>query len=200
MIAPGDSVLLSAVVSGGVPPYSYGWTPPVGVSTVFEADMVAHPAMTTTYLLTVSDSRGRTVIDEVRVEVGQLVPVEISTAGDGMTGRTLPTNRYVVGTTITIPVPTAPVGFHFVQWSGDASGTSDPLSLVVDGSKKITAVFAADVPDNQTDTGQSLPAGLTGACGVGATPAVALVGLVLFAFAGRRRFAGDATAGRRPSS
>jgi len=38
--------------------------------------------------------------------------------------------------------PTANAGFGFTGWSGDASGTDDPLSLLVDGDKSVTANFA----------------------------------------------------------
>ena len=36
----------------------------------------------------------------------------------------------------------ANAGNVFVQWHGDASGTTNPLTLVMDGNKSITAEFA----------------------------------------------------------
>jgi hypothetical protein len=38
-----------------------------------------------------------------------------------------------------------PAGHHFVGWSGDASGTDNPLALVMDGNKSITATFAINM-------------------------------------------------------
>ena len=35
-------------------------------------------------------------------------------------------------------------GFRFVEWRGDASGTQASISLLVDGAKSVTAVFAVD--------------------------------------------------------
>src|SRR5439155_12752853 len=37
---------------------------------------------------------------------------------------------------------TAAAGFHFVGWSGDASSSDNPLTVVMDGAKHITATFA----------------------------------------------------------
>jgi uncharacterized repeat protein (TIGR02543 family) len=41
---------------------------------------------------------------------------------------------------------TAAGGYHFVNWSGDISGTSDSIGVTVSGVKNITANFEANVP------------------------------------------------------
>ncbi|WP_034061350.1 InlB B-repeat-containing protein [Lacinutrix jangbogonensis] len=47
---------------------------------------------------------------------------------------------YNYGTNLTITaIPNA--GYQFVGWSGDASGSANPLSLVMDADKSITAIF-----------------------------------------------------------
>lgn len=36
-------------------------------------------------------------------------------------------------------------GFHFINWSGDTSGTANPINVVMNGNKNITASFAMNV-------------------------------------------------------
>ncbi len=52
------TVNLSSVVTGGTPGYSYKWTPSTGLNNALIANPIASPAVTTTYTLTVTDSRG----------------------------------------------------------------------------------------------------------------------------------------------
>jgi uncharacterized repeat protein (TIGR02543 family) len=40
---------------------------------------------------------------------------------------------------------TPATGYHFVEWTGDASGTANPLTVKMDGDKTITANFAANI-------------------------------------------------------
>ncbi|MBI4844423.1 MAG: InlB B-repeat-containing protein, partial [Nitrospirae bacterium] len=40
---------------------------------------------------------------------------------------------------------TAATGYHFVNWSGDASGSSNPITVSMNTSKNVTANFAIDV-------------------------------------------------------
>ena len=51
----------------------------------------------------------------------------------------------VDGDTITI-TPTADSGYHFTGWSGDASGSENPLIITVTSHLDITANFAVDTP------------------------------------------------------
>ncbi|MHB9004912.1 MAG: InlB B-repeat-containing protein, partial [Coriobacteriia bacterium] len=41
------------------------------------------------------------------------------------------------------PVPAA--GYHFVEWTGDLTGSDNPASLTLDGDKTLTAVFSQQV-------------------------------------------------------
>ena len=51
------------------------------------------------------------------------------------------TPAYNQGTSVQLTaVPN--VGYHFTNWSGDASGSTNPMSVVMDGNKNITASFA----------------------------------------------------------
>ncbi|MCF6306606.1 MAG: T9SS type A sorting domain-containing protein [Flavobacteriaceae bacterium] len=48
---------------------------------------------------------------------------------------------YNYGTVLSL-VPTADTGWQFDGWSGDASGTANPLSVIMDSDKVITATFS----------------------------------------------------------
>ncbi len=50
---------------------------------------------------------------------------------------------YLPGTTVTLTA-TADPGWTFSGWSGDASGSSNPLPVTIDGNKDITATFTQD--------------------------------------------------------
>src|SRR5437867_10300345 len=39
-------------------------------------------------------------------------------------------------------IATPATGWHFVSWSGDATGTTNPLSVTMDANKAITGTFA----------------------------------------------------------
>ena len=56
---------------------------------------------------------------------------------------------YSSGTVVQVTA-TASNGYHFANWTGDASGTTNPLSLTMDAAKSITAVFEADPPPAAT--------------------------------------------------
>lgn len=50
---------------------------------------------------------------------------------------------------------TPATGFGFTSWGGDASGTTNPLSLTMNGNKNVTAIFAA-FPSVTTPTSTSI--------------------------------------------
>ena len=47
--------------------------------------------------------------------------------------------------------------YHFVSWSGDASGTANPTTITMDGNKSVTANFAAGDPNLGTAIVRILP-------------------------------------------
>ena len=57
---------------------------------------------------------------------------------------------YVQNGTVQL-TPTPDPGYVFSKWTGDATGKDNPLSLLVDSSKTITAVFGPDGRDSDGD-------------------------------------------------
>ncbi|MBS1903386.1 MAG: hypothetical protein JSS75_06775 [Bacteroidetes bacterium] len=65
----GGSVILTATASSGQPPYTYAWTPTIGLAGANSATPKATPTKTTTYHILVTDARGCTAEDSVTVTV-----------------------------------------------------------------------------------------------------------------------------------
>lgn len=68
-LCPGGSVLLTAVVSGGSPIYTYSWSPSSGLSNVVSDTTTASPTATTPYTVTVTDDRNCTATQNVTVTI-----------------------------------------------------------------------------------------------------------------------------------
>ena len=60
------------------------------------------------------------------------------------------TGNYADGTTATLLATPTP-GYVFQEWTGDASGTTNPLELVMNSDKTLSATFAPDTSDNDGD-------------------------------------------------
>jgi hypothetical protein len=101
-IHEGNSTQLTAVVNGGVGPYTYHWEPAESLNNATIANPIATPALPTEYLVTVTDSEGETAeatvfvdVDDVNVSENGFAKVKvypIPTDGvlhlDGITGET----------------------------------------------------------------------------------------------------------------
>src|SRR6266852_4264774 len=73
-VAAGNTSQLKASVTGGVPPYSFAWSPTPSLSDSTLANPVAKPTTTTTYTVTVHDSAsGQIASAMVTVTVGLTV-------------------------------------------------------------------------------------------------------------------------------
>lgn len=66
--------------------------------------------------------------------------LDVVVSGDGATTPGAGTHGYPAGTSVEIEVAPAS-GSAFVGWDGDATGTANPLRLVMDGDKVLTATF-----------------------------------------------------------
>lgn len=68
-IRPGDPVGLAAIPQGGSPPFTFTWTPEVGLDDPHRADPIARPTTTTTYHVTATDTAGAVLEGSVTVVV-----------------------------------------------------------------------------------------------------------------------------------
>jgi len=76
------------------------------------------------------------------------------TAGTGGTTNPSPdTHNYEYGEEVTVTaIPNS--GYEFSGWSGDASGTTNPITITMDSDKSITANFSA-IPSGDGDNGKN---------------------------------------------
>ena len=120
----------------------------------------------------------------------------VTTSGSGTVVKSPNAATYVGGTSVTLTATPA-AGFTFAGWSGDATGTANPLTVVMSANKAITATFAPAYTLTVTTSGSGTvvrsPNQASYASGstvtLTATPAAG------FAFAG---WSGDATGTTNP--
>jgi|GEM_PF-579776 len=66
-----------------------------------------------------------------------------TSATNGSVVRSPESTTYTHGSTVSLQAVAAE-GYHFTGWSGAVTGSSNPVSLVMDASKSVTAAFAAN--------------------------------------------------------
>ncbi|WP_345156543.1 InlB B-repeat-containing protein [Pontibacter saemangeumensis] len=64
----------------------------------------------------------------------------LNTTGSGTVSKSPNQSSYAAGTEVTLTAAPAP-GYAFSGWSGDASGTANPLKLTMDATKAVNATF-----------------------------------------------------------
>ncbi len=69
--------------------------------------------------------------------------LDIGTVGSGLVTKSADLASYAGGTTVGLTATPSP-SWHFVGWSGNAAGSENPLSVLMDADKAITATFAID--------------------------------------------------------
>ena len=76
---------------------------------------------------------------ELQGSPGQCV-LTVNVQGRGTVTLDPPGGTYDAGTSVQLTATPAS-GWHFVSWQGDATGTGNPASVLMDASKAVTAVF-----------------------------------------------------------
>ena len=79
-----QSVNLTSTVTGGTPGYTYNWTPSTGLNNANIANPVASPAVTTTYTLKVTDSKGCSRTLSITINVSPLSSAVCSGSGNNV--------------------------------------------------------------------------------------------------------------------
>jgi hypothetical protein len=88
----------------------------------------------------------------------------VGVTGGGSVALSPPGGTYTAGTVVTLTPTPANVTWRFGSWSGDATGSADPLLLTMDADKSVQASF---VPSGQSAT----------SCGIGPELAALIPGL-----------------------
>lgn len=106
------------------------------------------PVETGTYSITVesdddSDSITVTVTEDGDVPELPEFELVISVEGEGTTNPEEGIHHYGEDHEVTV-IATPSHGWKFIEWTGDASGTSTTISIFMDGNKSVTAVFEED--------------------------------------------------------
>jgi hypothetical protein len=108
-----------------------GWT-----GTAVTAGKVASPASPTT---TVTATASYTLVANFAVDTYSLT----ITGANGTVSRDPAKASYAYGETVTLQA-TGNKNYHFSGWSGDVTGSANPITLTMDGNKSIAAGFAAN--------------------------------------------------------
>jgi hypothetical protein len=75
VISLGGTSQLSTTISGGVPPFSFAWSPTVGLDNPTAQNPIASPTVNTQYTVTVTDDNGSQAQASVSIAVGMGVQV-----------------------------------------------------------------------------------------------------------------------------
>ena len=92
--------------------------------------------------ITVTMNGNKSITANFVAQGNYALTVGVSPTGSGSVILNPPGGSYPSGTQITLTANPAS-GFSFSSWSGDASGTSNPITVTMNGNKSITANFVA---------------------------------------------------------
>ncbi len=116
-------------VTGGTPPFDYQWAPSEGLDDATSEHPTAGPSGTTTYYLTVTDSKGCTAADSVTVTRLTAIAVQLTPSGTVSTCQ---------GDSVTIE---APGGFASYRWTNGA--TSRRITVADSGTYAVSVTTAS---------------------------------------------------------
>ncbi|PYJ03506.1 MAG: hypothetical protein DME25_12050, partial [Verrucomicrobia bacterium] len=136
------------VAAGGSLPLSYQWrfngANIAGATTTSFTRFNAQLADAGTYLVLVTNSLGGTSSAPATLTV--VLTLTANATEGGTISRNPDQPTYSPNSTVTLTATPDP-GFSFTGWSGDASGTTNPLDVLMTTNKTITASFAGASTD-----------------------------------------------------
>ncbi|PYM07428.1 MAG: hypothetical protein DMD82_05415, partial [Candidatus Rokuibacteriota bacterium] len=87
------------------------------------------------------EAGSRTTLPDIGADEFQTWALRLQVSGSGALTKNPDQPSYAPGAVVTLTATPA-VGWHFVGWSGDAAGATNPLQVTMDGHKAVTAAFA----------------------------------------------------------
>src|SRR6185295_12100300 len=90
---------------------------------------------------TSTQATGLTGFGDLAVAELKNYTLNVNVVGSGSVAKNPNQPTYSHGTVVSLSA-TASVGYHFVGWSGDTTGTASPISVTMTSNKNITATFA----------------------------------------------------------
>lgn len=115
---PNDVTTLGGVPTGGIPPYTYNWTPATNISATNTAFVNVSPKVNTIYFVTVTDAAGCQRNDQMRFEIWSVPTVN---AGSDVT--------ICEGTSTTLRGSATPYNPKYLyKWNGQLSDTAITVS------------------------------------------------------------------------
>ncbi len=137
----GDTVTLSPLAGGTTPLYFQWQFSGANISGATKSTLTitnAAPAHTGTYTLVVSNHVG-VLSGSATLDVNYAL---VTNAGlGGVITKSPSTPNHAPNSIVTLTAVPDP-GFAFTGWSGDISGTANPISLTMNGHKSVTATFS----------------------------------------------------------
>jgi len=124
---------------------------PLPCSTLTYTHTGVVPGTSYTYLVKAVKMETSASGSYVNTSVGEMIKVSCrSLVAGGSNGTVTGGGIYLIDTIASISVTPNP-GYIFTAWSGDATGADNPLSLLMNANKTITATFEPDMRDNDGD-------------------------------------------------
>jgi hypothetical protein len=142
-----DSVNLKVTSPAGAIEIQQTLPRPTSGDTVW-FDVAGLPAGDHTVIVEAFIREGHTVIDSGKITIftkpgtPSRFALTVNTA-NGTIAKFPEQAEYDSGTIVALKAHPG-TGYHFVNWSGDASGTMDSISITMNSAKNVTAVFAAN--------------------------------------------------------
>ncbi len=174
-IAAGASTTLTGSATGGVPPYTYQWSPTTGLNNANIAQPTASPSATTTYTLTVNDALTQVDTDTVQVTVtgsSAILSVNPTFLGFGGSTNSLSFGVWNSGSgTLNYTIQDNAAWLTTSPTSGSSTGEQDSISATVNRTGLANGSYQAEITVTPT-TGSIVTILVT--MSVGASPGSAM--------------------------